>query len=104
MARRALDAAGPVAPRGEPPPEPQAALLAAFDTTMLGYGSRTWIVPVQHDRRVLKGGGMLRPVVLVGGEAAGTWRLPQGRLEVDWFGPRADLTEEEADVRRFLAG
>jgi hypothetical protein len=105
VARRALEAAGPVDPMSDPPPEPpEAALLAAFDTTLLGYRSRGWIVPPEHDRRILPGGGMLRPVVLARGEAVGTWRLPQGRLEVDWFGPEVDLEQERADVERFLAG
>jgi hypothetical protein len=104
VCRRALEAAGPVEPPPEPPYPPRASLLAAFDTTLLGYRSRDWIVPAEHDRRVLRGGGILRPVVLADGAAVGTWRLPRGRLEVEWFGPEADLSAEEADVARFLAG
>jgi Winged helix DNA-binding domain len=104
VARRALQAARPVEPPGKPPDPPSASLLAAFDTTLLGYRSRDWIVPAEHDRRILPGGGMLRPVVLAGGEAVGTWRLPQGRLEVDWFGPEVDVEAERADVERFLEG
>jgi hypothetical protein len=45
---------------------------------------------------------MLRPVVLADGEAVGTWRTPQGRLEVDWFGAEVDLAAEATDVARFL--
>ena len=86
------------------PPEdrdpPGVKLLAGFDTTMLGYRSREWIVPAEHDRRILPGGGMLKAVVLVDGIAAGTWR---GRGEVEWFGRRqADTSAEAADVARFL--
>ncbi|MDQ3648546.1 MAG: winged helix DNA-binding domain-containing protein [Actinomycetota bacterium] len=105
VARRALDAAGPLDPPAEPPPEPALKLLAAFDTTMLGHRSRGWVVPAEHDRRVLPGGGMLRPVVLSRGLGAGTWRYGARGLEVDWFGrpvgSRA-LSAEAADVARFL--
>ena len=85
-----------------PPDPPEASLLAGFDTTMLGYRSREWIVPAEHDRRILPGGGMLRPVVLKNGEAVGTWRLPQRGLEVEWFGGEVDVAAEAADVARFL--
>ena len=103
VARRALEAAGSVEPGADPAPEPPpASLLAGFDTTMLGYRSREWIVPPEHDRRILPGGGMLRPVVLEDGEAVGTWRLPQRGLEVEWFGGEVDVAAEAADVARFL--
>ena len=85
-ARRALDAAGasrerpascspcPAPWTPPPPPAPRALLLAAFDTAMLGYRSRAPLVAAGDDRHVLPGGGMLRPVVMIDGLAAGTWR------------------------------
>ncbi len=102
-ARRAVEAAGRVEPVADPAPDPPgAALLAGFDTTLLGYRSREWIVPPEHDRRILPGGGILRPVVLKDGEAVGTWRLPRQGLEVEWFGDEVDVAAEAADVARFL--
>jgi hypothetical protein len=108
-ARRALELAeAPEEDPGDPPEPPECALLAAFDTVLLGWDGRDALVG-EHGRRVLPGGGMLRPVVLAGEEAVGTWRLPGSgasrQLEVTWFGPRppADaLAAEAADVGRFL--
>jgi Winged helix DNA-binding domain len=106
MARRALAAAGALREPAQPPSAPPALLLAAFDTLMLGYRSRAPVVAPADDRRVLPGGGMLRPVVLHRGRATGTWSAPRGRVVVEWFGrpapPRA-LAAEIADVERFLS-
>lgn len=103
QARRALELAGPVEPPGPAEP-PACALLPAFDTAMLGWASRQWLVSADRDRDVLPGGGMLRPVVLAGERVMGTWR--GGGEDTTWFGPEppADaLTAEVADVQRFLA-
>jgi hypothetical protein len=93
-----------------PPPAPSALLLAAFDTTMLGYRTREPLVAARDDRHILPGGGMLRPAVLVDGLAAGTWGLAAaGRrrtVTIDWFGPPAESAElraEQLSVERFLA-
>lgn len=119
-ARRALDALGAVDVAGdlvalpgtfdaEPPPAPTASLLAAFDTTMLGHRTREPYVRATDDHHVLPGGGMLRPVVLARGRAAGTWRTagsgPRRTLAVSWFGRPAAaraLAAEARDVGRFL--
>lgn len=120
-ARRAIEAAGPLEESGElvalpgafdgkaPAPAP-VKLLPAFDTIMLGYASREPLLAAEHDRRILPGGGMLRPVVMSRGRAVGTWRLPgsgnaRRRLETTWFGrPPATraLVAEARDVGRFL--
>jgi hypothetical protein len=90
-----------------PPPAPPALLLAAFDTTMLGWRTREPLVAAAHDRLVLPGGGMLRPVVLVDGRAAGTWstrpRAGQPTVTVDWFDQPADSPELRAEMRRVKA-
>ena len=107
QARRALDAAGPQSdadawPTGEPPP---CLLLAAFDTLMLGHRNRQPFVAAEHDYHVLKGGGVLKPVVLSGGIATGTWAIEKGRPAPSWFGPPAPaaaLASEAADIERFL--
>ena len=107
QARRALDAAGPQPdadawPAADPPP---GLLLAAFDTLMLGHRTREPFVAAQHDRHILKGGGMLKPIVLIDGVATGTWSIKAGGPHPSWFGQPAStaaLAREIADVRRFL--
>jgi Winged helix DNA-binding domain len=90
-----------------PPPAPPALLLAAFDPTMLGWRTRDPLVAAAHDRHVQHGGGMLRPVVLINGRAAGTWslrpRAGQQTVTIDWFGHPADSAELRAEQRRVEA-
>jgi hypothetical protein len=107
QARRALDASPPSQadawPVDEPPP---CLLLAAFDTLMLGYRTREPFVAADDDHHILKGGGMLKPVVLSNGIASGTWSIKKGRAEPSWFdrpASTAALADEAADVERFLA-
>jgi hypothetical protein len=92
-----------------PPPAPPALLLAAFDTAMLGYRTRAPLVAAADDRHILPGGGMLRPAVLIGGVAAGTWGVGAGRVRIDWFRRPAEsaglagaLRAERAGVEEFL--
>ncbi len=108
QARRALDAAGPQSDADawaavDPPP---CLLLAAFDTLMLGHRTREPFVAPEHDHHILKGGGMLKPVVLSRGLATGTWSFAKGRPEPAWFSPPAPaaaLASEATDIERFLA-
>jgi hypothetical protein len=87
-----------------PPPAPGALLLAAFDTTMLGWRSREPLVAAAHDGHVQHGGGMLRPVVLIDGRAAGTWalrqRAKQPTVAIDWFDGSAESAGLRAEKRR----
>jgi hypothetical protein len=119
-ARRGLDAIGPLERAGDllalpgtldaaPPPVPPPRLLAAFDTTMLGWRTREPLVAAEHDRRINAGAGMVRATVLARGVVAGTWRLADSgarrALEIDWFGRPAaarGLAAETRDVGRFL--
>jgi hypothetical protein len=119
-ARRALAALGHTEAAGElralpgtlgatTPPAPPALLLAAFDTTMLGYRTRAPLVATRDDRHILPGGGMLRPAVLIDGLAAGTWTLTaKGKhrtVMIDWFrcpAESAELRAEQLSVERFL--
>lgn len=108
QARRALEAAGPQSEVDACPPDgtPPCLLLAAFDTLMLGHRTREPFVAAEHDHHVLRGGGMLRPVVLSRGAAAGTWSIKKGRPEPAWFArpaPARAVARETADVERFLA-
>jgi hypothetical protein len=108
QARRALDAAGapPELDAWPAPDPPPCRLLAAFDTLMLGHRTREPFVAAEHDQQVLKGGGMVRPVVLNSGVATGTWSLRKGSPEPTWFGrpaPTPALDGEARDIERFLA-
>jgi hypothetical protein len=85
------------------PPPPR--LLGAFDPVLLGWTSRSAILG-RHDSLVVRG-GMFRPFALVGGRAAATWRLSNGRVVLEPFGrlPRTAAGALEADgddVLRFL--
>lgn len=108
QARRALECAGPqndidAWPTDDTPP---CLLLAAFDTLMLGYRTREPFVAAEHDHHILRGGGMLKPVVLNRGAATGTWSIKNGRPEPAWFArptPAPVLAREIADIERFLA-
>ena len=107
QARRALEAAGPPSDV-DPSPEdlPPCLLLAAFDTLMLGYRTREPFVLAKDDRHILRGGGMLKPVVLDRGAATGTWSIKKGHPEPTWFArptPAPALARETADIERFLA-
>jgi hypothetical protein len=123
ICRRALEAAAAdndlesagelwaVAGGFDPSPErpARAQLLAAFDTAMLGWADRGWLVSPRHATRAVPGGGIIRAVVLAGGRAVGTWKLTgsgrRRRLGCDWFGRKpaaAALAKEAADAGRFL--
>ncbi len=86
-------------------------LLPAFDTVLLGYRSRDWFLPAQFAERVLPGGGMLRPTVLVDGWIAGTWKSKKVKhvlqITVEPFAELTDeartgLATEVEDIGRFL--
>ncbi len=92
--------------------QPAVILLPAYDTYLLGHRSREAIVPAQHARTVHPGGGIINPVLLVDGRAAGTWRSRRrGRrtleISVRLFAAvtpivRAAMEREAGDVARFL--
>jgi hypothetical protein len=64
------------------------------------------VVPEAHVRKVWPGGGWIYPVVLVGGVAAGTWRIDGSRVRLEPFEgaevPELALAAEVQDVGRFL--
>jgi hypothetical protein len=85
-------------------------LLPAFDTLVLGYADRGYLVPKKYRGDVYHGGQTV-PVVLVNGLASGTWRYERrGKklsIKVRPFEPfdraTAELIKEEAeDIGRFL--
>ena len=53
---------------------PSVHLLPAFDEYVLAYRDRTAVLNTKYSERLNAGGGMLRPVVIIDGRVAGTWR------------------------------
>ncbi len=95
-----LAAAG-VATGLAPPPR----LLGAFDPLLHGWRSRAMFVGAHRD--VVTVNGIFRPVVLVGGRAVATWKLPGGVVTVDPLerlsaAVRVAVAEDGKDVLRFL--
>ncbi len=86
-------------------------LLAGFDTYLLGYRSRDIAVAPQFAKRINAGGGMIRPALLVNGQAVGTWKSAQRKKQLDVVvepfeqlspGAQPALEAEAADIARFL--
>jgi hypothetical protein len=86
-------------------------LLPAFDEYLLGWKDREVAVPAEHRTTINRGGGWIRPVLLVDGRALGTWsttRLSKVlRLEVGPFTPlppwiRRAVDSEAEDLAEFL--
>ena len=85
-------------------------LLPAWDTYLMGHRDREFIAEPVRWRRIMPGGGILRPSIVVDGVAAGTWRLRRGgsTLKVE-LQPFEDLdpavaeaiAAEAIDVGRF---
>jgi hypothetical protein len=110
VARRALAQPGSTGPEGEAARVPGLRLLGPFDELLMGWASRDLVLAGHGD--VVTRNGVFRPVVLVEGRAAGTWRRAGGEVTLDLFpghegaldGPARDVAAAEvADVRRFLA-
>ncbi len=88
-----------------------ARLLPAYDTLLLGYDRRDWIVPGSYARRVHPGGGVIRPALLLDGKAGGIWRTKRRKrgvaITVELFetlpaGAVGAIEEEVEDIGRFL--
>ena len=76
----------------------------------MGHRDREFIAEPVQWRRIMPGGGLLRPTIVVDGVAAGTWRLRRGgstlKVEVEPFAPLDAATAKEvaaevADIGRF---
>ena len=87
-------------------PEGVVRLLPAFDDYLLGWRDRSFAVPPGRAGTVNRGGGMIRPTLVVDGTVAGTWTIDDGRLRLEPFGPLPRPVErralaEAAEVERF---
>ena len=88
---------------------PVVRLLPAYDTFLLGYASRAFMIDAEHEAAIHPGGGIIKPSVLVDGRIVGTWRAPPRakKVMVEPFAPLSDavidlLEDEAADIGRFL--
>ncbi len=86
-------------------------LLSGFDTYLLGYRSRDIAVALQFAKRINAGGGMIRPALVVNGQAVGTWKSTQRKKQLDvvvepfeqlYPGVQPALEAEARDIARFL--
>ncbi len=101
------DAGGLVELAGTRRPRAQAAdrLLGAFEPVLMGWRSRADVLGAFEPRLVT--GGIFRGFALVGGRAAGGWRIQGRRVTIEPFtalppAATAALEADAADVRRFL--
>ena len=85
-------------------------LLPAFDTYLMGHRDRDFIAPPDLWRRILPGGGILRPAILVDGRAVGIWSSKRAgrklKVVIEPFdrldaATAAAVDAEVADVARF---
>jgi hypothetical protein len=85
-------------------------LLPAWDTYLMGHRDRGFIAEPARWPRIMPGGGILRPSIVVDGAAAGTWRLRRGgstlKVEVEPFAlldaaTGKEVAAEVADIGRF---
>jgi hypothetical protein len=90
---------------------PGVRLLPRFDTLMLSYADRKWIVDAAYDKSIRPGGGMISATVLVDGKIQGTWSTQRrkGILEVliQFFQDQPSRVKEElkaqvSSLGRFL--
>jgi hypothetical protein len=94
-----------------PGTSPEVRLLPRYDTYLLGYRSREWVVAPAFARRIHPGGGIIHPALLVDGRACGTWASTRRRtnleIAVEPFEPLppavvAGLEVEVASIGHFL--
>ena len=90
---------------GRTPELPPPRLLGPWEPLLLGWTSREPILGGQEGLVTVN--GLFRPFALVRGRAAATWRLRDGRVELEPFGRmsravRRELDADAADVLRFL--
>jgi hypothetical protein len=92
------------------PRSPLVRLLPAFDTYLLGYERRGYAVDRAGERRILPGGGVLKPTVCVDGRLVGLWSSKRSGRRLDvWIEPFDELPAgsaraleaEVADLGRF---
>jgi hypothetical protein len=92
--------------RSEAPALPPPRLLGPFDPVLLGWRSRSLVL--EGARGVVTVNGIFRAMALVDGRAAGIWRMPAGKVELELWQPHGPATmqalrSEAAAVEAYLA-
>jgi hypothetical protein len=85
-----------------PPPR----LLGPFDPLLLGWCSRSFVL--DHPPEVVTTNGIIRPIVMIRGRAAGTWTIRQGQVALHLWKEQpgsvmAALERETAAVQKYLS-
>ena len=83
--------------------------LPKWDNVLLAFADRTRILPEQYRKAVIRMNGDVAQTFLVDGFVAGTWRVDDGRVELEPFQalPRAvrrKLDDEAERLQAFRAG
>jgi hypothetical protein len=85
-------------------------LLPAWDNYLMGHRDRDFIAGPEWWSRIMPGGGLIRPTIMVDGVAVGTWSMRRKggsvEVEVDPFAEldretTAAITAEIEDIERF---
>ncbi|MGE5292726.1 MAG: winged helix DNA-binding domain-containing protein [Micromonosporaceae bacterium] len=102
----------PDAPRPDPGTPAPVRLVAEFDNLILSHADRSRVISDRDRQRLFTRNGIFPGTVLVGGFAAGTWRITRSRgdaaLTVELFGPipprdRQAVTREAERLLGFAA-
>ena len=93
--------------RDEGEPRSRAYALPAFDEYLVAYKDRSAVIEPRDVRKVNDGGGMLRPVIVVDGRVAGTWKKQRGKVELSLFRrvtreDRAAINDAVSHYKAFL--
>lgn len=74
---------------------PDCLLLAGFDPLLMGYEkTQSLYLPQEHLRDIFTRAGIVRPVVLLHGEAVGVWKRKNKALELTCFRPLSTRDRE----------
>jgi len=58
-------------------------LLPRFDTLLLSYTDRNWVVETKYDKYIRPGGGIIAATVLVDGKVQGTWSTQRKKRNLE---------------------
>lgn len=61
---------------------PAAYLLPSFDEYLLGYRDRSAVLDPAYAKKVVPGGGMFKPVIVIDGRVVGTWQRTLRKTKV----------------------
>lgn len=96
--------------RARVPRSPVVRLLSAYDTYLMGYASRDHAADPAGQKRILPGGGVLRPTICVDGRLVGLWSSRRSgkrlTIAVEPFAPLSGevmeaISAEASDIGRF---